>query len=393
MTAKVTFIPEQKIISVNLGVRALDVQYDIYSEWKRWVMVEEYNTRFPVALRTVGGDDLIDGKTLGATFFLMNGWKIKPPEENGNLNVSGNLYDDAGGTVFVNTIGSYNSMIIQTVSNLTDSQLVESTLSQSLDYGGTVYYNENSSYSGTLYPMGTVNYPVNNINDAVELCNIIGTRNIVLHGNVSMSSNFEGYNFRGSNTSSYVFCNGYDFSSCSFENVVITGNITGRIRAMNCLIENSLGLHGEFYTCALAGIIRLGNAESCFMMCFTRNRQDDYVYICGSELHTSSIGIRAYSGCIYFDNFSDINTRVDMDFISGKVVLASNNHNSSFIIRGVVLLENLSDIEIDCSVIINPVQITDTLLRTPVNSYNDSDTLGGFIKNKLLTVAKFVGLK
>lgn len=393
MASKVTFIPEQKIISVNLGVRLLDVQYDLYSEWKRWVSQSEYNTRFPAAMRTVGGDDLVEGKTLGATFFLVNNWKIKPPEENGNLNVIGNLYDDGGGNVFINTVGSFNSMIIQTVSNLTDSQLVESTLAESLDYGGSVYYDEHSTYTGVDYPIGTVNYPVNNITDAVSLCNKIGTRNIIIRGNVQMNSNFNGYSFSGINTSSYVFCNGHDFSSCSFENVILTGNITGRIRANNCLIENIFGVHGEFFTCALAGVIKLGNDESCFMMCYTRNRQDDYVFIDGSDLLTTCIGIRAYSGCIYFNNFNSANTRIDMDFISGKIILAGNNSNADFIVRGLLRVENLSSIVLDVSAIVNPTQITESIMTAPIGTFNDSTTFGGFIKNKVLTVAKFVGLK
>lgn len=136
MAEKVTFDPINKIISVNLGVRTLDVQYDVYSGWKRWVLSGVDNSKYASALRTVGGDPLVSGKTLGATFFLTNGWKIRPPEEDCELNVIGNLYEENGGAVFVKTIGSYNAMIIQTVSNLTDSQLVESELAKSLDYIG-----------------------------------------------------------------------------------------------------------------------------------------------------------------------------------------------------------------------------------------------------------------
>ena len=391
--AKVTFIPEEKIISVNLGVRILDVQYDIYSDWKRWVVENEYNMRFPIAIRTVGGDNLVDGKTLGATFFLMNGWKIRPPEENGNLNVIGNLYDDGGGAVFVNTLGSYNSMIIQTVSNLTDSQLVESTLAESLNYNSVVYYDSNSTYSGTVYPLGTVNYPVNNIDDAVAICNNIGSRRINLNGDIQMTRNFEGYNFYGISSKNTIYCNGYDFSSCSFDNVTITGSVTGQIRANSCSIYNCYGISGDFNSCALSGVIKLGNNDSCFMLCFSKNKLEECAYLDGSNLITSNVDIRAYSGCVYIDNFNSDNINLNMDFISGGVYISASVTAVDMAIRGMVVFKNFSNVVPKESVIINPESITDTIFNTNMSAYSDANTFGGFVKNKLLTVAKFIGLK
>ena len=36
-------------------------------------------------------------------------------------------------------------------------------------YGGKVHYDENSSYSGTSYPIGSSNMPVNNLDDAFKI--------------------------------------------------------------------------------------------------------------------------------------------------------------------------------------------------------------------------------
>ena len=72
--ANVTFDGENKIIRVNDGVVQINVELDLYSEWKRWMM-EDDNAKWLQAFRSAGGDPT----NLEATqfspryFFLMNG--------------------------------------------------------------------------------------------------------------------------------------------------------------------------------------------------------------------------------------------------------------------------------------------------------------------------------
>ena len=53
--AKVTFDGPNKLIIVNPGIVELDVQVDIYSDWKEWAATGD-NLKYPPALRTIGGD-------------------------------------------------------------------------------------------------------------------------------------------------------------------------------------------------------------------------------------------------------------------------------------------------------------------------------------------------
>lgn len=392
MAEKVTFNAGSKVISVELGVRELDVQSDVYSAWKRWVLASPENSKFLHAMRTVGGDTLQAGKTLGATFFLMNGWKIRPPEEDCTLNVIGNLYDDAGVAVFVKTEGQFNAMVIQTVSNLTDSQVVESELAKSLDYGGVVYYSETSYNTGNEYPVGTVNRPVNNLNDAIAICERVGTKTIRIYGNLTIDRNIEAYCFRGMDSTSNIFFDNNDVSSCTFDEVQLHGTLSGSIRANMCVLDNIVGLSGEFYTCGLKGVIQLANVNSCFVQCFTKQGISECALIDGSNVMTSTVGFRAYSGCVNIMNFNDPDTMVEFDFISGRLFVDNTNHDITIACRGVVSLINLSNITIDTSGMVNPSLITDSVLSAPIANYNDSNTFGGYIKNKVLSVAKFIGL-
>lgn len=97
---KVTFDGVNKLIIVNPGVTTLDVKTDLYSDWKEWVRNEDY-LKFLPPFNTVGGEPIVGGQSLDVTFFLINGWKIKPYYGSYTLDVIGNLFDVDGGSVKV----------------------------------------------------------------------------------------------------------------------------------------------------------------------------------------------------------------------------------------------------------------------------------------------------
>lgn len=120
MPAKVTFDGLTKTIIVNDGITELNVKRDIYSQWKHWVLTGT-NAKFLEALRSVGGDPISETKKLGSTFFLLNGWRIKPYESSHRLLIDGNLYTDpAGDSPVIPTNGNYNVVVEYSTSVLTE---------------------------------------------------------------------------------------------------------------------------------------------------------------------------------------------------------------------------------------------------------------------------------
>jgi len=116
--AKIEFDGARRLIIVEQGETSLDVQKDIYSAWKEW-FISERNSRFLVAFHVVGGDSLPgDGEQLGLTFFLTNGWKIRPFEGDHRLIINGNLYSKDGTDPIVDTVGDYRVTVTMKVSNL-----------------------------------------------------------------------------------------------------------------------------------------------------------------------------------------------------------------------------------------------------------------------------------
>lgn len=115
---KVTFDGINKIIQVNFGETDLNVQIDIYSDWKEWSQLED-NLKFEQALTAIGGDPTPTG-SVGITYFLENDWKIKPYSGEHILRVTGNLYARDGSDPFVPADGIFQVTIAQVVSNIVD---------------------------------------------------------------------------------------------------------------------------------------------------------------------------------------------------------------------------------------------------------------------------------
>ena len=120
---KVTFDGINYRMIVNYGVTSLDVKTDLYSDWKEWVQQIE-NSHWEMAMRAVGGDPTVGSEKLGSTFFLMNGWRIRPYEGDHRLVINGNLYQEFGLSISVPTLGNYkvevtinNSNLVQALNN------------------------------------------------------------------------------------------------------------------------------------------------------------------------------------------------------------------------------------------------------------------------------------
>lgn len=97
---KVTFDGINKLILINEGETDLDVQIDMYSDWKEWVRTQD-NLKYLPPFRTVGGEPTIAGQRLDVTYFLINGWKIKPYIGTYDLTLTGNIFDVDGGSIKV----------------------------------------------------------------------------------------------------------------------------------------------------------------------------------------------------------------------------------------------------------------------------------------------------
>lgn len=111
---KVTFDGINKQIIVNDNVNNINVQIDLYSDWKEWALKRDH-LKFAPAMRSVGGDPTTGGNFLGSTFFTINGWTILIRD---NVDFVGNLFSDDFPTPFV--VDDDINLATSQVSNLID---------------------------------------------------------------------------------------------------------------------------------------------------------------------------------------------------------------------------------------------------------------------------------
>lgn len=120
---KVTYDGATRTVYVNPPETELNVKIDLYSNWKEWVQVRD-NAKYPPAFTAIGGDPITATLALGTTYFLENGWRLKPWEGNYVLTVDGNLFTrEEGANPVIPTTGVSVNFFR---SNLVD--LIEPTL-------------------------------------------------------------------------------------------------------------------------------------------------------------------------------------------------------------------------------------------------------------------------
>ncbi len=137
MATKLTYDFENRLLIISGTITEIDVQVDLYSDWKEDVINNVFNPGVFHPFRTTAGDPLGPGIKISPYFFLINGWKIRPSEEDHTLTIRGNLFTDpAGLDIVIPTLGDFTvNAIIERAVDSTAILLDEVIVSQSLAGG------------------------------------------------------------------------------------------------------------------------------------------------------------------------------------------------------------------------------------------------------------------
>lgn len=142
LNQKVTFDPFNLLINIAPDVTEIDIQTDVYSNFKEWLKLRD-NLKYPNAIETVGGDLLPDGNPLGRSFFLTNGWRILLDH---GVAFNGNLYSRDYDSPFYVLPGI--QLATTKVSNLVDIVQTAAGLSPA-DISSAVWANSGSFDDGS----------------------------------------------------------------------------------------------------------------------------------------------------------------------------------------------------------------------------------------------------
>ena len=316
---------------------------DSYSRWKDWVMLND-NAKYLPAFSYVGGEPTTGLDTLGITYFLTNGWRIRPfNSEEHRLQVEGNLFTTEGSASFIFPTGSFSVLIENKVSNLTDATVLSNPISEGLDYQGYVYIDSVNGYSGSTYPIGTAISASNNTEDAKIIADSFGIKRFLITSNLKIEQPIDGYRWEGITTNTTITATtGSSINNSFFQNLTLTGNISNdNIHATDCVLHDLSGFTGLITQCGLSGSIGILPGLTTFDRCrseepglgspvFNFNNQTD-IYL----------NVRAYSGGAKYISGSSATIVSTIEFIAGRFTVDNSFTDAYVSVRGIGIINNL----------------------------------------------------
>ena len=354
------------------------VTRDIYAAWKRWMALSD-NAKWAKALSVVGGDPITDTQSLGSTFFLENGWRIRPDERDHKITLVGNLFTrEPGESVFLPTLGGFTVNAETRVSSLVDSSVSRLDVTQLL---GAVYLNVDDGVSGTASGTGTPTNPVNNLTDALVIAANERLSRIVLSGSVTIdgSHDLDGFILEGASASvaSVIFDNA-DASGSEFRELAVSGSLAGGSMAMRqCRISTLTGFEGTVRDSLLTATLTLSPTATFFVMAGTVSGVPGtgrpVLDVNGAP---APIQVRNWTGGLNLRNVTE-GQALSLDIQTGTVEFEASCTGGSAVVRGVC---DVIDNSGPTFFITNTGQLQPSILRDIANSSGVGDDVPAYVK-------------
>ena len=372
---KVTFDGPNRIIRVNEGVTELDIQKDIYSDWKEWVSSFSDNAVWLPAIRTTGGDPTVDGQKSGDIYFLINNWKLYIDLT--KVKVTGVLfsdnfdsaYYDFNGTIqfpaqvasLVSGISStggttpadvwqYASRTLTSAAGPTASEIADAVWDElAADHNtvGTfghflneIDYLEKQIWVNTELGVngdGSQETPFNVIGDAIDKAETDGIRIIDLIGDITLTKSFNNFTLQGIGEPEVDF-NGQSIKNSKFINCRVKGAFTNgsNARFEDCELLDTAFLEGTYDQCDLGGNLTC-QADSIVLMkdCVSNIAGTNRPSISMNATGTSQISMRGYNGGLTIKDCNNVADRVTVELHPGSLTFDSSCTNGIMVARGV----------------------------------------------------------
>lgn len=335
---------------------------ELYSRSVDW-LTQSDNLKYGQIFRQVGGDAISPTQNLGSTFFILNGWKIRPMEAPHTLVVDGNLYTDpAGFSPFTSTLGGFNVNIESKVSNLVDSAVAQLTELEQLSFEGVVRVDQVNGVTGTAYPIGSRSTPCRTFADAVIIAEarkipairVIGYYTTSI-GEVVTNKTIEGSNL---NSDRLITVTGSAFVGCNFKALWVSGNGVIGGTYQECFVENIPTLLGGAKDTGFLGTVSFypaaPNAFQMFDCHATSSTLPQVVLNCNPAVN---IMMHRCSGKWILRNVTGGLHVLNM--VSGAIELDNTCTGGSVVIRGdASVVNNSNGCSVDVSGVIGSQVVT-----------------------------------
>jgi hypothetical protein len=216
-------------------------------------------------LNPSGGSIIIDFKNgaSGSTVGLENATgsyiirNMTHPDDRCNINfASGEVVIEdncTSGVVELRGVGDWENSSTYAGTTSVTNNFVSPQETQFAAYNGRVWLDVDSTTSGTEYPAGTTQFPVNNDSDAETIATNLGFLDINIVRNTTLTADHTNHKFfgRSPRTTTLTVDPSSTLTSCEFQNLLLTGVISGGTYVTQCAIKNVTGLAGHFEQCVI----------------------------------------------------------------------------------------------------------------------------------------------
>ena len=209
--------------------------------------------------------------------------------------------------------------------------------------GGVTIDTANASgkaVSGTLFPIGTPQSPVDNIDDAFTIAEFRGFPTFFVVGDLHLTAavpDLSNYAFIGGGMDRSIITidPNATVNDCEYRDATVTGTLDGNNRLVDCMIEDLTYVKGIIERCVLsAAVITLDGAEEAhFLDCWSGvpGLSTPTIDLGGSG---QALALRNYNGGIKLQNKTGPED-VSIDLNSGQIIIDSTVTNGDIVCRGI----------------------------------------------------------
>jgi hypothetical protein len=294
-----------------------------------------------------GKQDLGGGVLVGISLTLYD-WKV---QFQGRLDTTWVTCTVTGGNLvcYDTTAEEYifplepSAYVMATITASSSATLQELSAIQFSSFDGGVWINQVSGDSGTDYPAGTPQQPVDNITDAKSIADDRGFTTFYIIGNltVTASDDITDYTLIGASqdkTTIYLE-NGCTVDNCEFESAAISGSLGGSVvNFFDCRLNYTVDglVNGYMRNCILGGTLKISGTTGevvDILSCYSGVPGSATPFIDFQGTY-SQLGMRDYAGGITILNMTNNSSNISMDFLSGHGKIDSTCTSGTVVVRG-----------------------------------------------------------
>jgi hypothetical protein len=270
---------------------------------------------------------------------------------------------------------SFGTSVVRTSSSSATVQELASL--QFATFNGGVTVDTTSSYSGTIFPTGTLAQPVNNFADALSIATTRGFSQLFVIGDATLTGalDFAGVTLIGeSQTKTTITVDpSVNVLEAEFTDCTLTGTLDGTATLVDCTIKTLTFLNGFIDHCLLEGPITVVGPQDVHLLA-CRASSTPPTIDCGGDGPT--IVVRNYSGRLTLSNKTG-SADVIVDMVSGEITLDSTVSAGTITVRGIgdVIDNSTGTAIVDADLVASPTRTISALRAELIDTVSIEDIL------------------